>query len=61
MPSDGAHTVNATLYDKLSFNFMSPFQFHVADNAGLIGAALFSHSRRQLLANAAMAASRVAA
>jgi hypothetical protein len=45
MPSDGAHTVNATLYDKLSFNFMSPFQFHVADNAGLIGAALFNHCR----------------
>jgi hypothetical protein len=31
-----------------------------ADQAGLIGAALFRHSRRQLLANAAIAASRVA-
>jgi hypothetical protein len=31
------------------------------ENAGLIDAALFGHSRRQLFANAAIAASRVAA
>jgi len=33
----------------------------VADQAGLVGAALFSHSRRQLLAKAVIAASRVSA
>jgi hypothetical protein len=43
-----------------------PFQIRrhhhlVADDAGLIGTALFDHSRRQLLANAVMAASRVSA
>jgi hypothetical protein len=32
-----------------------------AHNAGLMGAALFDHSRRQLLANAVIASSRVVA
>jgi hypothetical protein len=63
--ASSGHSLSTTARISSEHVLAQPFQVcghHdlAADNAGLIGA-LFGHSRRQLLANAVMAASRVAA